>query len=90
MAYLYISIKNYYFGYFLFNRKARQEKKRKVRKEKNDYLTEVPNGIARLCDLWENFAPFAVKENTPIINEVGKANYEIIRKEYPKPWVILW
>jgi len=24
-------------------------------------LTEVPNGSARLCELCENFAPFAVK-----------------------------
>jgi len=29
-----------------------------------DTLAEVPNGSARLCELWGNFAPFAVKENT--------------------------
>lgn len=25
------------------------------------------------------------KKNKPIINKVGNANYEIIRKKYPKP-----
>jgi len=30
------------------------------------YLSDMPNGVARLCDLCGNFVPFAVKKHFSI------------------------